>query len=159
MSRVKATAAVIAELGYEPGGALSGLQQMQEYATHARGPSMREAYGLRLIDIRPGYVVCVAMPDMNSRNSMGGVHGGYVGMILDTVCGDAVHTLLDPRQTYVTVEMKVSFLRAPKIATNVRAIGRVVSKGRTLAFAEGKLYDSSEKLLATASATALLRNM
>jgi uncharacterized protein (TIGR00369 family) len=144
----------IAILGYVPGGELSGLAQMQAFAKYAKEPSMRHTFGVSLPKVELGQVVCEAEPTPKALNSMGGIHGGYIAMLLDSVCGNAVHTMLEPRQTYATVEIKVSFIRPVKLGAGpVRAIGKVVSVGEKIAFAEGHLYDAKDKLLASASST------
>src|SRR5690606_37511107 len=93
------------DLGYLPGGDADGLTQMQAFARNARAPSMRHTFKIRLPEIRPGFVVCQAVPPLSARNSMGGVHGGYAAVLLDSACGNAVHTMLGPGQTYATVEI------------------------------------------------------
>jgi uncharacterized protein (TIGR00369 family) len=96
---------------------------------------------------------------MQALNSMGGIHGGYIAMLLDSACGNAVHTLLAPRQTYATVEIKVSFMRPVVLGSGpVTATGKVVSLGEKIAFAEGHLVDANDRLLASASSTIAIMN-
>jgi uncharacterized protein (TIGR00369 family) len=142
------------DLGYLPGGEQAGLEQMRAFARSAKAPSMRHTFGIKLPEIQPGYVVCEAEPSLAARNSMGGTHGGYAAVLLDSACGNAVHTLLTPGQTYATVEIKISYVRPVRIGDGrVRSIGRVIAMGKRIAFAEGQLLDGRGKLLASASAT------
>jgi uncharacterized protein (TIGR00369 family) len=53
-----------------------------------------------------------------------------------------------------TLEMKTSFLR-PALPGRLRAVGRVVKWGKTIAFTEGELFDDQGRLLAKATGTAL----
>ena len=55
----------------------------------------------------------------------------------------------------ITVELKVNFV-GPGLGTLV-ADGRCVHAGKTVAFCEGEVHDTSGKLVATASGTFMLR--
>jgi uncharacterized protein (TIGR00369 family) len=149
--------AELSALGYSPGGELNGLEQMHAFARGARPPSMRHTFDIVLAEISRGRVVCEAEPSLAARNSMGGVHGGYAATLLDTACGNAVHTLLEPGQVYATLELKISYLRPVEIGGGrLTSTGKVVSYGRRIAFAEGCLTDIRGSLLATASSTLLI---
>ena len=88
---------------------------------------------------------------------MGGVHGGYAATLLDSACGIAVHTMLEPDQGFTTLELKVSYLRGMNERTGpVRAEGRVVNIGRRVAFAEADIRDADGRLMATATSTLLV---
>jgi uncharacterized protein (TIGR00369 family) len=85
------------------------------------------------------------------------VHGGYAATLLDSACGCAVHSKLSASQTYTTLELKVSYLRAMTKDTGpVRAEGRVVNFGRRVGFAEATLQDANGKVYATATSTLLI---
>ncbi len=96
----------------------------------------------------------VARPDF--ANPMRQVQGGYLCAMLDDVM--SVACMITSGMTHVapTLEMKTSFLRpAPADGGALRAVGRVVKWGRTIAFTEGELFDGEGKLLAKASGTAM----
>lgn len=90
------------------------------------------------------------------RNPMGQIQGGYLCAMLDDVM--SVACLVTSGMTHVapTLEMKTSFLR-PALANGekLRAVGRVVKWGRTIAFTEGEIRDADGKLLAKATGTAM----
>ena len=87
-------------------------------------------------------------------NPMGAVQGGFLTAMLDDAM--SVAGLVTSGMTHVmpTLEMKTSFLR-PASPGEMRAIGRVVKWGRTIAFTEGELYDAEGRLVAKATATAM----
>ena len=87
-------------------------------------------------------------------NPMGQVQGGIVCAMLDEAM--SVSALVASGMTCVapTLEMKTSFLR-PAMPGKLRAVGRVVKWGKTIAFLEGELFDPEGRLLAKASGTAV----
>jgi len=85
------------------------------------------------------------------------VHGGYAATLLDSCMGCAVHTMLPAGKGYATLELKVNYIRAMTDKTGlVRAEGKVISVGNQAVVAEGRLIDSSGKLLAFATTTCLI---
>jgi uncharacterized protein (TIGR00369 family) len=71
--------------------------------------------------------------------------------------GCAVHTTLPKGTGYTTLEFKVSLVRAISADTGlVRAEGKVISSGRRVATAEGRLTDGRGRLLAHATTTCLV---
>ncbi len=71
--------------------------------------------------------------------------------------GCAVHTTLPKGTGYTTLEFKVSLVRPITADTGlVRAEGLVISSGRRVATAEGRLTDARGRLLAHATTTCLV---
>ncbi|HEV2364112.1 MAG TPA: PaaI family thioesterase [Caulobacteraceae bacterium] len=96
-------------------------------------------------------------PDRSDYNPLGSVHGGYAATLLDSACGIAVHSQLQPNRGHTTLELKVSYLRGLSDRSGtVRSTGRVLSMGRRVAFAEATLHDGDGRLCATATSTLLL---
>jgi uncharacterized protein (TIGR00369 family) len=85
------------------------------------------------------------------------VHGGYAATLLDSCMGCSVHTTLPKGTGYTTLEFKVSLVRAVTTDTGpVRAEGKVITSGRRVATAEGRLTDADGRLLAHATTTCLV---
>jgi uncharacterized protein (TIGR00369 family) len=104
-----------------------------------------------------GFVVFEGEPDKSVYNPIGMVHGGYSATLLDSCMACAVHSTLPAGRTYTTIEIKVNFVRAITDQTGrIRAEGKVIHVGRTMATAEGKLFDSKHRLLAHATTTCLI---
>ena len=90
------------------------------------------------------------------RNPMGALQGGFVAAMLDDTM--AIGGLFKIGGGYIvpTLEMKVSFVR-PAMTDEVFAEGWLVHAGRSIAFLEGRLLDAHDKVCATATATAVIR--
>lgn len=137
--------------------ALDGLQQIRAMVESGRGAPMVEKLGVKLAEVERGHAVFVGTPDRSVYNPLGVVHGGYAATLLDSACGIAVHTQLGPGRGHSTLELKVSYLRSLTAGSGtVRAVGRVTSLGRRVAFAEATLHDGAGRLCATATSTLLV---
>ena len=113
-----------------------------------------------LIEAAQGTVVFSGRPSRRFLNPIGTVHGGWIGTLLDSCMGCAVHTTLEPGEGYTTVEFKVNFVKAVTERTGeVRAEGRVTSRGRRIATSEGRLVDGKGTVLALGTTTCLIMPM
>lgn len=137
----------------------TGLQFLQEVLAGARAvPPMYRALAFEPSNVSAGKVHFSARPSKAHINFVGSVHGGYLVTLLDTVMGCACHTLLRADETYVTIELKANFLSAVMVTgSELRAIGKVLKRGRTIAFTEGSVFDEAENLVATSTATCLIK--
>lgn len=134
-----------------------GLTLLREYVASGHAAPMGQTLGFSLVEVDEGHAVVEGRPDRSVYNPMGSVHGGYAATLLDSACGLAVHTRLTAGQGHTTLELKVSYLRAMNENSGlVRAVGRVVSMGRRVAFAEATLHDGDGRLCATATSTLLV---
>ena len=141
----------------QQGEGLTGLQQLQSFMSADRRPGIGVSLDFRLADVQQGVVSFEGVPGEHAYNPIGSVHGGYAATLLDSACGCAVHSVLSANQTYTTLELKVSYLRAMTKDTGlVRAEGRVINAGRRVAFAEAMLKDAKGKVYATATSTLLV---
>lgn len=123
-------------------------------------PGIGQTLGMYLTRVEKGFVALESTPGEQHYNTIGSVHGGYIATLLDSACGGATHSMLEQGQTYATVELKVSYHKLVTAQTGpVRAEGRIVSMGRRVAFAEAKLFDGADKLLASATSTLLITTL
>jgi uncharacterized protein (TIGR00369 family) len=135
----------------------SGMDQLRAWLSTGNEPPIATTLGFKLIEIDDGRAVFAGTPDASHLNPMGGVHGGYGATLLDSACGIAVVSLLEPNCSFTTLELKVSYLRGMNPETGpVRAEGRVIQMGRRAAFAEASIMDAQGRTLATATSTALI---
>ncbi len=81
------------------------------------------------------------------------VQGGFVTGWLDSAMSHAAVRASQGTRSPATLEIKVSFFRAAHPG-RVRAEGRVVRLGGSIAFLEGRLLDDAGEVIATASSTA-----
>lgn len=85
-------------------------------------------------------------------NRHGFVQGGILAAMLDSTMGCTALTALPLQEAIVTLEMKVAFLR-PAPPGIIRAVGRLLQRGRSILFVEGELRDPKGNVLARGSAT------
>lgn len=138
---------------------LSGLQLLQKFiedpATWA--PPFATTTGIVLVEVERGRAVFEATPEQRFYNPMGTIHGGYAAFMLDSACGCAVHSCLEPGQGHTTVELKVAYHKAMTKDTGpVRAEGKIITLGRRMAFTEARLTDADGKIYATATSSLMI---
>ena len=143
------------------GGARSGLELMRAIAAgDLPAPPVARLLGFDLAEpVEEGRATFVMDAAEEHLNPLGTVHGGMLTTLLDSAMGCAVHTTLPAGASYTTVELKVNFLRPvfPGDA-RLRAEGRVVHRGSTIALAEAQIVDETTgKLIAHATSTCLIK--
>jgi len=120
-------------------------------------PPICATLGFRLAEAELGRVVFEATPGPQHYNPIGTVHGGFTATLLDSCMACAVHSTLQPGQSYTTLEFKISFARAITSETGkVSAEGRILNVGRRAGFAEGRLTDGQGRLLAHGTTTCVI---
>ena len=152
-------------MGFEDGSAastalntLNGLEFMRAVLDGgAPAAPMATTMGFALVEVSEGRSVFRGAPGPDVYNPIGSVHGGWVGTMLDSCMGCAVHTTLAQGIGYTTLEYKVNLVRALSHETGtVDAIGTVISSGRRIAVAEGQVVDGQGNILAHGTTTCLI---
>lgn len=142
----------------EQAAAMTGLEFLQAMlAGRVPAPPIARTIGMRLVEVGPGHAVFEAEPGEHLLNPLGWVHGGLALALVDTVTGCSLHSRLPAGTSYTTIETKVNFTR-PISATGgrVRAEGKLLSLGRQIATAEGRVTSADGKLLAHGTSTLIL---
>jgi uncharacterized protein (TIGR00369 family) len=104
-----------------------------------------------------GRVVVTAEPSGNHLNPAGTVHGGFAATLLDSCMGLAVQTTLEKGAGQTTLEFKISLVRPITPDTGpIKAEGVVMSRGRRIGTAEGRITDGAGRLLAHGTTTCLI---
>src|SRR5580658_9990860 len=104
-----------------------------------------------------GRVVVTAEPTGAHLNPAGTVHGGLAATLLDSAMGLAVQTTLEKGVGQTTLEFKISLLRPITPETGlIKAEGVVLSRGRRVGTAEGRITDHQGRLLAHGTTTCLI---
>jgi uncharacterized protein (TIGR00369 family) len=137
---------------------LSGIETLHKMvAGELPAPPIAGPLGFRLVEVDKGRAVFEGTPGPHLLNPLGAVHGGYALTLIDSACGCALHSELDPGVGYTTVETKVNFTRPidPEGGA-VRCEGRVLSRGRTIATADAFLRDGNGRLLAHGTSTLII---
>ena len=94
--------------------------------------------GARLERVLPGEVAIALSFRAEFTQQHGFLHAGVVTSVVDSACGYAALTLMEPGAAVLAVEFKVNLL-APAAGTEFVAIGRVVRSGKTLTVCAGEL--------------------
>jgi len=138
--------------------AMSGLEFVQgRVAGSLPLNTMARAIGYDIVEASQGRVVVTANSSEEHLNPEGTVHGGVAATLLDTCMGLAVRSMLEKGDASTTLEFKVSFLRPiTKEAGLLRAEGSVLARRRCIGAAEGRLTDSSGRLLAHGTTTCMI---
>jgi uncharacterized protein (TIGR00369 family) len=110
-----------------------------------------------LVEAEPGKVVFTCRLDGSVYNPNGGVHGGLVCTLLDSVAALAMHSTLSAGKGYTSIEIKVNYLKGVRLDSGpLTATGTVVKVGSRVGFTEGVVTDASGAIVATATSTLLL---
>lgn len=138
--------------------AMTGLEYVQGLAS-GRLPlnTMAQTLGYDIVEATDGRVVVTATPGASQLNPEGTVHGGLAATLLDTCMGLAVRTRLDKGIGSTTLEFKITLMRPITPETGmIRAEGTVLTSGRRIGTAEGRLLDGQGRLLAHGTTTCLI---
>lgn len=121
-------------------------------------PPIARTLGLTILEADPsaGRVVVTFEPTDAFVNTHGHVQGGIVAAMLDATMGPALRVVLQEEQWAPTTDLAVRFM-APALPGTLTGHGRVVRQGATVAFTSAELFDADGTLLATATATAVVR--
>ena len=137
---------------------VSGLDIMQGILTgiYPAAP-IAKILNYKVHAVEKGKEVFRGAPNLESRNPMGTVHGGWYGTILDSAMACAVMTTLPVGKIQTTLEFKVNIIRSIPVGVTVDAIGTVEHSGRSTGVAVGSLVDiKTGKLYASSSTTCII---
>lgn len=137
---------------------MSGLEFVQGLASGELPlNTMAKTLGYDVSEAANGRVVVTATPDATHLNPAGTVHGGLAATMLDTCMGLAIHSTLEKGLGSTTLEFKISLLRPITPETGlIKAEGIVLSCGRRIGTAEGRITDQQGRLLAHGTTTCLI---
>ena len=120
-------------------------------------PPISELVGFHLTEVENGRAVFESAPDFRHYNPIGTVHAGFTATLLDSALGCAIFSTLAKGDTWTTLEFKLNLVRPlTKDTGPVRAEGRILHRGRTVATSEGDLKDRAGKLYAHATTTCMI---
>lgn len=137
---------------------MSGLEFVQGLADGTLPlNTIARTLGYDVTEAVNGRVVVTADPSDDHLNPAGTVHGGFAATLLDSCMGLAVQSTLARGFGSTTLEFKISLVRpiTPETGT-IRAEGVVLSSGRRVGTAEGRITDGKGRLLAQGTTTCLI---
>jgi len=123
-------------------------------------PPAAKTLGFELLSVDPeaGTIEVAFTADDSFVNPVGVIQGGFLAAMLDDTLGPALVATLGPDQFAPTADLHVQYLRPAKPGRLVGR-GRVLKKGKDVAFMSGELLDGTGEVVATAAATALIRRL
>jgi len=138
--------------------AMSGLEFVQGLANGTLPlNTMAQTLGYDVTEAVSGRVIVTARPNDAHLNPSGTVHGGYAATLLDSCMGLAIRSTLDKGVSSTTLEFKISLQRPIMAKTGlITAEGVVLSRGRRIGTAEGRITDGQGRLLAHGTTTCLI---
>ena len=119
-------------------------------------PPMCETIPMHFLEAEHGYIKLRAQADGRHLSWFGGVHGGFVTTVLDSVLGLAVHSALEQGVGHATVDVNTKMLKFIPLDQELIAEGRLLHRSRTLAVSEGSILNGDGVLLAHGTATAAI---
>jgi uncharacterized protein (TIGR00369 family) len=119
--------------------------------------TIAQTLGYDVSEAVSGRVVVTAEPSGSHLNPAGTVHGGLTATLLDSCMGLAIQSTLEKGIGQTTLEFKISLVRPITPDTGpIKAEGIVMSRGRRVGTAEGRVTDGSGRLLAHGTTTCLI---
>jgi uncharacterized protein (TIGR00369 family) len=137
---------------------MSGLEFVQGLANGTLPlNTIAQTLGYDVTEAESGRVVITAEPRDIHLNPAGTVHGGFSATLLDSCMGLAIQSTLEKGVGSTTLEFKISLVRPITTDTGeLRAEGVVLTTGRRVGTAEGRITDRNGRLLAHGTTTCLV---
>jgi uncharacterized protein (TIGR00369 family) len=118
-------------------------------------PPIARLIGFQLTSVRHGEAVVELEASDTHANPMGTLHGGVLCDIADAAMGIAYASTLDDGESFTTLELKINFLR-PVWKEKLRAVGKVVKRGRVVGLVECDVTNAEGALVARSSSTCMV---
>ena len=121
----------------------------------ARRIPFLESLGIELAEIGDAHAVMRVALGERHRNYFGGVHGGLLATLVDTVCFFP-RPLLPSGREVTTSSLSVSYVRGARLGDVLTARCELLHLGRRTASLAVRVQDQRGRLLAHGTATLLL---
>jgi uncharacterized protein (TIGR00369 family) len=118
-------------------------------------PPIATLIGFQLIAAQHGEAVVTFEANATHASPMGTLHGGVLCDVADAAMGIAFASTLADDESFTTLELKINFLR-PVWNEQLRAVGKVISRGKTVGLTECDITNTSGALVARASSTCMV---
>jgi uncharacterized protein (TIGR00369 family) len=129
-----------------------------DFEARVRASFARQSFmatvGARLASVSLGEVTIELPFRADLTQQHGFLHAGVVTAVIDSACGYAALSLMEPGAAVLSVEFKINLLK-PAAGALFRATGKVIRAGRTLTVCSGELEATGERpsLIAVMQAT------
>jgi len=115
-------------------------------------PPFNQYLGIRVVRMEAGEAEASIELAPHHTNNRGVAHGGVVSSLLDSAMGAAVISAIPSEWWCATTGLSIQFV-AGAHAGVLQASGKVVRRGRSVAFVQGTAHDAKGTLVATAHGT------
>jgi uncharacterized protein (TIGR00369 family) len=109
--------------------------------------------GIEIVSAEKGRAVVALDLAPRHLNSWSVAHGGVLMTLLDLAMAAAGRSLDPAAGGGVTVEMKTSFVQPANAGTRLLASAHAFHRSNTMAFCDGEVRDTGERLIAKAMGT------
>ena len=123
-------------------------------ASGSRIPFLK-TLGVSLLGIGDRHAVMSVRVDARHANYFGGVHGGLIATLVDTV-SFFPRPLLPSGRAITTTNLQVSYVRGPRIGETLTARAELLHLGRRTASVLARVEDAGGRLVAHGSVTLLV---
>ena len=100
--------------------------------------------GIDVVSIEPGKAVLEMQVRPDMHNGVGWLQGGMLAALADEAMALALYPLLTKNEGIATISEATSFIKGVQDGFII-AEGRVIRKGRRVAFAEGEVYTENDE--------------
>jgi uncharacterized protein (TIGR00369 family) len=137
---------------------LDGMEQLRLiFEGELPSPPIAETLGMVDFGGERGAISVGLVPEHRHYNPLGTVHGGVLATLLDTAAACSVHSTLEPGERYTSLDLTVKFLRPVTVESGrLRAVGKVVQRGRRTSLAEAQVFDAADRLVAHATSSCMI---
>ncbi len=107
-------------------------------------PVLENFLGLEVAEISEGKIIYRMQIIDKHSNMYGFVHGGTLASISDVAMGVSCITL---GKRVVTIDMSLSYIKGAPVGSTLTAVGKVISKGKTIMRAVGEVFNENQLLV------------
>jgi len=116
---------------------------------------MLKTLGITLTEIGDDYAIMEVIVDERHANYFGGIHGGLLATLIDTVCFFP-QPLLPSGRLVTTVNLNLNYLKTAQLGERLIARSQIEHLGRRTVNLTARVTDSMGRLLVHGSATLLV---
>lgn len=128
------------------------MSNTQQLLSLVENHALHRFVGVEKIEAADGRSRIELTINQNAVNPIGVFHGGVGYMLCDMACYSALLSVLPEGENAVTHDIHCSLISGAKLGERIAATGRVIRKGRSIAFMQAEIH-CGERLLARATVT------